>query len=130
MALEDLKPGLTGEVHRRVSKAMLTSRAKSLSGGVLSTPSMIGLMEWAAITATDKFLPEGLVSVGYHVDVRHLAPTPHGMKVTIKAVLTEVNGNRLTFKVEAYNELTKIGAGIHRRAIIPLKPLELKKPNS
>ena len=83
-----------------------------------STPSMIELMERASIQAVDGLLEAGQTSVGFEVNVRHLAPADIGATITAYAELTEVDRNRLTFRVEAYDGERKIGEGSHRRAII------------
>ncbi len=90
------------------------------SGGikVLATPMMIGLMENAAHSAVDLHLPEGYATVGTRIDVRHIAATPVGMKVYATAQLTGIEGRKLHFKVEAYDEKEKIGEGSHERFII------------
>lgn len=83
-----------------------------------STPSMIELMERASIQAVDGLLEAGQTSVGFEVNVRHLAPADIGATITAYAELTEVDRNRLTFRVEAYDGDRKIGEGSHRRAVI------------
>ena len=83
-----------------------------------STPSMISLMERAAVQSIQAYLEEGQTSVGYEVNVRHLAPADIGAAITAHAELTETDRNCLTFKVEAYEGDRKIGEGMHRRAII------------
>lgn len=90
------------------------------SGGVrvFATPMMIGIMENAALKAVQAQLPEGFSTVGIHLDVKHMAATPVGMKVRAEAELIEIDGKKLTFKVEAYDEKDKIGEGIHSRYII------------
>lgn len=86
---------------------------------VYSTPAMIGLMERVARSLLEQHLDEGETSVGYRVDIRHLAGTPIGQQVTAKARLREVDGRKAIFDVEAYNEGgTKIGDGMHERRII------------
>lgn len=83
-----------------------------------STPSMIELMERASMQAIHGLLDEGQTSVGFEVNVRHLAPADIGATITAYAELTEVDRNRLTFRVEAFDGERKIGEGNHRRAII------------
>lgn len=56
--------------------------------------------------------------MGAHVDVRHLSPTPLGMRVTVRSELVAVDGRRLTFHVEAFDEAEKIGEGTHQRVIV------------
>ena len=120
MSANDLKPGLKAEIVRTVDDSLVV---RHMGGdGVLSTPNMIGLMERAGIEAVQKHLPEGHTTVGFEVHVRHLAPTPKGKKVTVTAELTEVDGRKLRFKVEAHDEDKKVGEGTHRRAIIAVAP--------
>lgn len=85
---------------------------------VFSTPSMIALMENAAVRAIQGRLAEGESSVGTHMDISHDAPTPVGLKVWAEAEVTAVDGRRVTFSVTAYDEKGPIGGGTHERAII------------
>jgi predicted thioesterase len=114
-----LSPGLTGEINIIV-KEEETARA---SGGetlppVLSTPRMIGYLERTAHLSILPHLSAGQSSVGALVHVRHLAATPVGMKVSFRSELIEVEGRRLKFKVEAWDEIEKIAEGEHERFII------------
>jgi fluoroacetyl-CoA thioesterase len=85
---------------------------------VLATPRLISFMERTAHLAVLPYLAEGQSTVGVHVDVRHLAATPVGMEVRFRAELVEVDRRRLRFKVEAWDEVEKIGEGEHERFII------------
>jgi predicted thioesterase len=90
------------------------------SGGVkvYATPAMVGLLENTSLNAVDSFLPEGYATVGTHLDIKHLAATPVGMKVVANAELIEMDRKKLVFKVEAFDEKEKIGEGFHSRFII------------
>jgi predicted thioesterase len=88
---------------------------------VYGTPMMIYLMEVAAAAAIQEYLPEGWVSVGALVNVRHLAATPVGFTVTAKAEVINVNDNLVTFAVEAHDGVEKIGEGTHVRAPVELE---------
>ncbi len=88
---------------------------------MLATPEMIRLMEKAAVAAVDHLLPDGYRTVGVEVNVRHLAATPVGMRVRAQAELTAVEGRKLTFRVEAFDEVERIGEGEHKRAIIDVE---------
>ena len=89
---------------------------------VLSTPSMIGLMERTCLELLTPYMDEGEQTVGFHVDVKHLAPTRIGQSVTVTATLQEIADKRFRFAVEATNDQNmKIGVNAHRRALIHLK---------
>ncbi|NPV57728.1 MAG: thioesterase family protein [Anaerolineae bacterium] len=114
-----LEPGLTHEIHITVQESE-TARA---SGGetlplVLSTPRLIGYLERTCHLGILPHLSAGQSSVGVVVNVRHLAATPVGMRARFHAELLEVDRRRLTFKVEAWDEVEKIAEGVHERFII------------
>jgi len=115
-----IQPGLVGERDIQVTMEQTARHLGSGNVPVLATPEMIRLMEGAAVHAVDPLLPEGYQTVGIHVDVNHLAATPQGMKVHVRAELLQVDGRRLTFHVEAFDEVEKVGEGIHQRMIIDL----------
>ncbi len=120
MSSEALKPGMSAELVRVVDDSLVV---KHVGGdGVFSTPSMIGLMERAGIEAVQPHLPEGHTTVGFEVNVKHIAPTPKGKTVRVRAELTAVDGRKLTFNVEAHDDEKKVGYGTHRRAIVQIKP--------
>lgn len=122
MASENLKPGMSAEIVRVVDDSLVV---KHVGGdGVFSTPSMIGLMERAGIEAVQPHLPAGNTTVGFEVHVKHIAPTPKGKTVTVRAELIEIDGRKLTFKVEAHDDEKKVGTGTHRRAIVQVKGKE------
>jgi predicted thioesterase len=85
---------------------------------VLSTPHMIGNMELTSRDAVLPFFEAGFDTVGTHVDVYHLAAAPIGAVVTFAAEVVAVDGRRIRFRVEAWDETEKIGEGTHERAII------------
>ena len=119
MASEKLKPGMSAEITTEVDEKLVV---KHVGGaGVLSTPSMIGLMERAGIQAVQPHLPEGHTTVGFEVNVKHFGATPLGKKVTVRAELLEIDGRKLRFKVEAHDEDKKVGDGTHRRAIVAIQ---------
>jgi len=82
---------------------------------VLATPVMINLIEAAALAAIEHFLPAGYQSLGTHLDVRHLAATPVGMRVIATAEVTKVDGRTVFFRVNARDEIDLIGDGSHER---------------
>jgi len=119
--MAELKPGLVGEATLIVEEKHTARHLGSGGVNVLATPIMIALMEEAGRNAVERWLEPGQLTVGASLDVRHLAPTPMGMKVTARAELLAVDGRRLTFRVEAHDERETVGEGTHVRAIINLE---------
>ena len=85
---------------------------------VLATPVMINLFEAAALACCEQHLPPGHQSLGIHLDVRHIAATPVGMRATATAELVKIDGRTLTFRVEAHDERELIGDGLHERVVV------------
>lgn len=85
---------------------------------VLGTPHMIGYMERTARNTVLPYLEPGYDTVGTLVNVVHLAATPIGMSVRFRAEVISVDGRRVNFKVEAFDEAEKIGEGTHERFIV------------
>ena len=116
--MNNLTPGLSAELSIFVSEADTASRWGSGLVPVYSTPALVGLMEAAAVKALGDQLEPGQTTVGGHIDVHHLAATPVGMSVRARAVLTAHEGRRLTFQIEAWDEVEKIGEALHERFLI------------
>jgi fluoroacetyl-CoA thioesterase len=88
--MNELAPGLTWEVEAVVTEADTADRWGSGLVPVFGTPALVGLMEGAAVQALAGCFPPGRTSVGGRIDVRHLAPTPIGMRVHARAELLAV----------------------------------------
>jgi predicted thioesterase len=113
-----VKPGLTGSAEIVVG---VEHTAPSIGSGrvpVLATPVMINLIEAAALAAAENLLPAGHQSLGIHLDVRHFAATPIGMRVRATAELIGIDRRTLTFRVEARDEREVIGDGTHERVVV------------
>jgi predicted thioesterase len=98
--------------------------AKAIDSGnseVVSTPTVIALMEQSAVDAVKEYLPEGFNSVGTMVNINHIAATPVGMTVTAYAELVGVDGRKLIFKIMARNERELVSEGFHERFIVDSK---------
>ena len=116
--LSQLNPGRTGSAELLVG---VEHSAPSIGSGlvpVLGTPVMINLIEAAALAAVERLLPPGHQSLGIHLDVRHFAATPIGMRVRATAELIAVDGRTLSFRVEARDDLEPIGDGTHQRVVV------------
>lgn len=115
---EALKPGLAGTAEIVVGTRDTAPHVGSGRIGVLATPIMVNLMESAALQAVERFMPPGHQTVGTHLDVRHFAATPVGLRVRARAELVAVEGRKLTFRLHAEDERETIGEGMHERLII------------
>lgn len=85
---------------------------------VLGTPWMISFMERVSNRLIGEHLPEGMMSVGIHVDVRHLAATPMNASVRVRTEVLEVIKNRVKLSITAWDSQDKIGEGTHLRAVV------------
>lgn len=85
---------------------------------VLATPVMVNLMEAAALAAAEYYLPSGHQSLGTHLDIRHIAATPVGMRAWAEAEVMRIEGRTITFRVAAYDEKELIGDGTHERVVV------------
>ena len=113
-----LTQGLTGEASVTVDHSNTAAALGSGLVPVFGTPALVALLELAAVQAVADALPAGSTSVGTHLDVRHLAATPIGMTVRAQATLTGVEGRRLVFAVEAWDDVEKVGEGTHTRVVV------------
>jgi len=116
--MDALAPGLVAEMEHLVTEEDTASRWGSGLVPVFSTPALVGLMEGAAVRALQGSLAGGQTTVGGHIDIHHLAATPIGMHVHARAELTAVDGRKLTFQIQAWDELEPIGEALHERIII------------
>ena len=101
-----------------ITDAMLANKVGSGMLPVLSTPSMISCMENTAAQLVQIDLQPGQGTVGYIVNIKHLAPTCEGQTFRVTATLTAINGKMLDFAVQAYDNSGLIGEGVHTRCII------------
>lgn len=92
---------------------------------VFATGYVVGFLEWACVLAIKSYLnwPEEQ-SVGTYIDVSHQAATPPGMVVNALVELKSVDGNKLTFSVEAHDGVDLISKGYHQRYVINKKAFD------
>lgn len=116
-----LETGIKGNVEDVVTDAL---SAKTLGSGtmdVLGTPGLAALAEKCAWQSVVSYLGEGEGTVGIRLDLKHLSATPVGRKVRLSSELTQIDGRRLVFSFEAFDEAGKIGEGIHERFVVNKK---------
>lgn len=120
-ATERIPLGASASTEVEVTRELTVAHFHEHMPEVYGTPMMIYLMELAAARAIQPYLPAGWVSVGAIVNVKHLAATPIGFKVTARAEVTAINDNLVTFTIEAHDGVDKIGEGTHVRAPIEME---------
>jgi fluoroacetyl-CoA thioesterase len=103
-----------------VDQSMTAHRFGNTGVHVLATPMLVSYFELAAHQLAMPALQPGQGTVGSHIDIRHLAATPIGMRVTVRATLTERDGRRLVFRVEADDEREHVGEGTHERFVVDM----------
>ena len=116
--MDNVQIGLAAERSETVVESLLATRLGSGSVEVYATPAMVALMESAAVAAIEPLLPAGQSSVGIALDIKHLAATPPGQQVRARAEVIGVDGRKVTFQVQAWDEQERIGEGTHTRFVI------------
>ena len=114
----EMQAGIRHECSVVVTEELTASKVGSGLLPVYATPSMIALMENTSAECVQPYLEEGQGTVGMAVDIRHVSATPIGKTVRCQSELKEINGKKLVFEVNAYDDKGLIGTGTHKRAII------------
>ena len=113
----NLQPGVTATERIRVdegrSVAFMGEAAR-----VYSTPSMVSDVEYACLRLIQKHLDEEQSSVGMHVSVDHLAPTPIGCEVELSVTVSAVDGRKVTLDARVRDAVEVVGTGVHVRCVI------------
>jgi len=118
--MDQIKTGLKGKAEKIVAYEDTAAALGNGSVEVFSTPHMVLLVELACVDAVKECLKEGEATVGVNVNLSHLGPTPVGVAVKAVAELIDVKGRMLTFNVEINDENGKVGAAVHKRAVVDL----------
>jgi fluoroacetyl-CoA thioesterase len=115
---ETLKAGMTHEIERQTTEDMSAQKVFPHVPNVYATSVMVGHMEAVCAEMVLSHLGAGEQTVGIGMQFTHTAATPLGMKVRFSAKLIEVDGRKLVFEVEGFDEVDKIGEATHQRFII------------
>jgi predicted thioesterase len=113
-----LSPGLGGSVTLPVEDDDTAIAIGSGDVPVLATPRVIALAEQACVEAVSESLEPGSTTVGYEVQLTHLAPSGVGAKVTADVVLESVEGRRLVFRVSVTDAHGLVAVGRITRVIV------------
>jgi len=125
MAVE-LEKGLMGYEEWVVSEKDLASFAGNVGVDVLSTHRVVLLMEMAARNAVLGRIPEGKITLGTRIDIRHLAAAPPGVRVCAEAELRAIQGRRLIFHVVAFDPVEKLAEGENEQIIVSLEAFKTR----
>jgi fluoroacetyl-CoA thioesterase len=113
-----LEIGRTYQSQTRVEEWMTAEKAGNKGVDVLGTPMLLQFIEEAALACLQPVLAAGDVSLGSHVDLTHLAPTPVGFIVRVEVEVIGIDGRRVNFAVAAFDEREKIAEGTHERYVM------------
>lgn len=113
-----LQIGVRGRATMKVTPDKTAEAWGSGDVPVYGTPSLVALLETAAVNAVAGKLGPGETTVGTWIEVSHLAPTPVGAEVSAEAELVGIEGRKLTYTVVAHDNRNKIGDCRHRRMIV------------
>jgi len=119
--MQALQLGSVNETTHCVEQRHLAPSWGSGLAPVLGTPALVAFCEQCARLCVDPLLPQGQQTVGTRIDLRHIAATPAGMSVTVRAELASIDDRRLIFKIEARDDLEMIGEAEHERYIVDIQ---------
>jgi fluoroacetyl-CoA thioesterase len=119
--MPEIRPGTKGTLEVEVTDENAISFLRADNARVLATPWMIMYMEMTARDLVKPYLFDGEDTVGTQINVRHLAASPIGSRVRFEAVVVGVEGRRVSFHVDAWDESEKVGEGTHERGIINIQ---------
>jgi predicted thioesterase len=115
-----VRVGQSAEATQEVTPDLVASHLGSGNLRVFATPAMALLVERTCRRMVDDGLPQGQSTVGVDIRVRHLAPTPLGRTVRIRAEVVGIEGRAVDFRAEVWDETEKVGEAEHRRVVIDL----------
>ncbi len=118
MDFEIIKPGIRHELSKKVGDNDSAERYGSGLVPVFSTPALVAFMEQCANEAVQPLLPEGFVTVGTEINLKHLKATPLGDEVRCIAELYAFEGRKLLFNIKAWDSKGEIGIATHTRFIV------------
>ncbi len=113
-----LEPGIFIEKKILTTPEMAASRFHKSSPRVLSSPTLLTFLQTTCADALEPFLDENEMAVTVKIEMSHLASTPIGMTVTIRAEILRIDGRRIYFRVEALDDIEKIAEGFNDMFII------------
>jgi predicted thioesterase len=116
--MNGIRIGLRGTKEIVVSEKDLASVTGNIGAEVLSTHCVVLLMELASRSAIEGLLPQGKITVGTQINIRHFGAVPLGARVRAESILTEISGRRFVFDVTAYDDFEKIAEGRNEQLVV------------
>ncbi len=116
--MSPLQPGLNGQSSKHVEARDLASAFGNPGAEVLSSMTLMTLLEQACLAAIQGRLEPGQMTVGARMEMDHLAPTPPGFTVTAQARLREVKGPKLVFEISAHDGVEPVARAVHVRYVV------------
>ena len=120
MTTPEMRVGDATEASQEVTPEAVAAHLGSGSVRVFATPAMALLVERTCRSLVEPHLPQGQSTVGVEISLRHLAPTPIGWTVRIRAEIVGIEGRAVDFRAELWDKAEKVGEADHRRVIIDL----------
>ena len=118
--------GMENTIELMVGESATAKFVQSGGMDVLATPVLINLMEKCAWQSVLPYLEENTDTVGTFIEVKHLAPTPIGMKIKCFCKLIEINNRELVFHIEVFDNIEKIAQATHKRFVIQCDKFQKK----
>jgi len=118
MRSSSIEPGLVAEATQEVTCELTALHVGSGDLQVYATPAMAALVEQTCMSMVTPLLPNGQTSVGTELHIRHLAPTPMGGMVRIRAEVVAAQNNLITFNARIWDEVELVGEVDHQRVVI------------
>ncbi|MHC6181416.1 thioesterase family protein [Clostridium sp. JNZ X4-2] len=114
----NVREGITSTMETHVTENDTAKKIGSGDLNVFATPAMTALIENTCKNCVDLHLPSGYTTVGIEINVKHIKPSPVGIKIRCKVFLEKFKGKKLLFKAEVWDDTGKIGEGSHVRYIV------------
>jgi fluoroacetyl-CoA thioesterase len=121
MRVGTIRTGTQYEAEQIVTEDLTAVHLGSGSLRVYATPAMVLFIERTCSEMLARVIPETQSSVGVYISIKHLAPTPLGDRVRLKAEVVQVEGNLVSFELGVWDSKEKVGEAEHRRAVIDVE---------
>lgn len=113
-----IEPGNTAVIEFRTDDKATAIALGSGDLPVLGTPKVVALVEEAAVAALVGLVTATETTVGSHIDVDHLAPTPIGGTVVVTATVVAVKGRRMDFEATVTEGEKLVARATHVRYVV------------